>query len=215
MKIAIGGMIAAGKTTLLNNLKNDPDFKGIKVVDEFRNDDECFDTMLRWLYEKKENVEMLLQVYFINKHWLFQKEVNDNEHCIVDRHIIEHWLFAQENLKNNKHVLNFYNSLFHAYMNEIKHPDLYIILDISWETFVERIFKRSRKAEIDNFKSNEKYFKNLLENYTKKLIAQCEIYNINYVVINVNDLNSNQIFKEAKNEINSHKLKIIFDYLKN
>jgi len=41
--------------------------------------------------------------------------------------------------------LNMYNGLFHQYMNNVKHPDLYIILDVDWASFMERIKKRGRK----------------------------------------------------------------------
>jgi deoxyadenosine/deoxycytidine kinase len=70
MKISVGGMIASGKTTLVKRLGEKLQFP---VMEEFEKDDEVFNTLLKWLYEKKDNVEMLLQIYFIHNHWLNQQ----------------------------------------------------------------------------------------------------------------------------------------------
>ena len=59
MKISVGGMIASGKSTLVKNLGED---LKLPVMEEFEKDDEVFNTLLKWLYEKKDNVEMLLQI---------------------------------------------------------------------------------------------------------------------------------------------------------
>lgn len=196
MKIAVGGMIASGKSTLVKQLAKKYD---VSSLDEFRQDDEVFNTLLQWLYEGKEHVEMLLQVYFLHKHWEAQREFKGD--VIVDRHIIEHWLFAQTNLKSKPEVLNMYNGLFHQYMNDVIHPDLYIILDVDWESFERRIINRGRKQEIENFERNKGYFKGLMENYVQKLVAQCVIYNIPYVVINTAGLTEKEVLEKASSYI--------------
>ena len=183
MKIAVGGMISSGKSTLVRELAEE---LNIPAMDEFDGSDEVFNTLLKWLYEGKPNVEMLLQVYFLHNHWIEQKKHGDN--VIVDRHIIEHWLFAQTNLEKHKDVLNMYNGLFHAYMNTVEHPDLYLILDVNWDNFERRIMNRGREQEIENFGNNIDYFENLMKDYVIKLKAQCDIYNIPYVVIDTNDM---------------------------
>ncbi len=195
MKIAVGGMIASGKTTLVKNLSQSLNFD---QLDEFKQGDEVFNTLLEWLYKGYEDVEMLLQVYFLHKHYKTQLEkAND---VIVDRHIIEHWLFAQENLKEKPQVLNFYNGLFHQYMNQVIQPDIYLILDMDFDTFESRIMQRGRPQEIDNYEQNKDYFKALLKSYKEKLIAQCTIYDIPYVIIDVN----NQTEKETLHKALSH-----------
>jgi len=191
-KFAVGGFIASGKSTLVNGLAKELNFS---KMDEFDSDDEVFNTLLKWLYEGKETVEMLLQVYFLHHHWLNQKVQPDN--TVIDRHIIEHWLFAQTNLKSMPEVLNMYNGLFHQYMNDIDQPDHYIILDVSWDKFKERIFKRGRPSEKDNFESNILYFKNLQRDYIKKLVAQCEIYDIPYTIINTSDMDEAEVLVVA------------------
>jgi deoxyadenosine/deoxycytidine kinase len=192
MKIAIGGMIASGKSTLVENLSRE---FNLQKMDEFDKNDEVFNTLLKWLYEGRENVEMLLQIYFLHKHWQSQKSIKGD--VIVDRHIIEHWLFAQINLAKTPEVLNMYNGLFHQYMNSVVHPDLYIILDMDWDTFKERIMKRGREQEIENFGHNENYFKYLMDGYVRKLKAQCEIYNIPSIVIDTSGMDEEDVFDAA------------------
>ena len=178
MKFAVGGMIASGKSTLVKTLAEN---LNLQRMDEYDKNDEVFNTLLKWLYEGKKDVEMLLQIYFLHKHWKTQKNIKGD--VIVDRHIIEHWLFAQINLAKTPEVLNMYNGLFHQYMNSIDHPDLYIILDMDWDTFKQRIMIRGREQEVENFGQNEDYFKFLMDDYVRKLVAQCEIYDIRYIVL--------------------------------
>jgi deoxyadenosine/deoxycytidine kinase len=188
MKIAVGGMIAAGKSNLAQRLSTELD---MPVMTEYEEKDKVLNTLLKWLYEGVPNVEMLLQVYFLQNSWLRQKEYDNN--FIVDRDIIEHWLFAQENLQANPEMMNMYNSLFYNYMNSITKPDLYIILDVDWKHFKERMFNRQRSQEIKNFEKNSSYFSSLLHNYVQRMRAQCVIFDIPYVVINTNDLTEEEV----------------------
>jgi deoxyadenosine/deoxycytidine kinase len=196
MKISVGGMIASGKSTLVKKLG---DALNLPVMEEFEKDDEVFNTLLKWLYEQKSNVEMLLQIYFIHNHWLNQQKYEND--FIVDRDLVEHWLFAQHNLKSMPTIMNMYNGVFHAYMNQIKKPDLYIILDVDWDHFMNRVLTRGRDQEIENFEKNKTYFKNLLKDYTKKIVAQCSVYEIPYVIINTNGLTEEEVFIKSLEEI--------------
>lgn len=197
MKISIGGMIGAGKSTLAENLSSE---LGLPVLREFEDSDEVFNTLLDWQYKKIDNTSLLLQIYFI--HNLFTRNNNFNQDSyIVDRDLIEHWIFAMTNLKDDKMATNSYNTIFMNYMNETELPDLYIILDISWETFLDRIHKRGRKVEIDNLEINLDYFKELHSSYTSKLEAQCILYNINYVIIDANNLNEVELVHEIINKV--------------
>jgi deoxyadenosine/deoxycytidine kinase len=193
MKFAVGGMIASGKSTLVNTLAEK---LNLQKMDEYDKNDDVFNTLLKWLYEGKQDVEMLLQIYFLHKHWKTQQNIQGD--VIVDRHIIEHWLFAQINLRKNPEVLNMYNGLFHQYMNSIEHPDLYIILDMDWDTFKERMMKRGRPQEIENFGQNEDYFKFLMDDYVRKLVAQCEIYDIRYIVLDTSGRTQEDVAKASE-----------------
>ena len=194
-------MIASGKSTVVNKIvEHCPDF--IKI-DEYEKDDIVFNTLLKWLYEGVEDTEMLLQVYFLHKHWKSQR-ISGFNNCVVDRHSVEHWLFAQINMKHMPQVLNMYNGLYHAYMNDIKQPDLYIILDINFETFKKHVFKRNRPQEIENFEKNEDYFKALLNKYVPMITAQCVIYDIPYVIVDANkDVDSlvEEVLKQIESKI--------------
>jgi len=201
MKISVGGMIASGKSTLVKRLG---EALNMPVMEEFEKDDEVFNTLLKWLYEQKDNVEMLLQIYFIHNHWLNQQKYDNN--FIVDRDLVEHWLFAQHNLKSMPTIMNMYNGVFHAYMNQVKQPDLYIILDVDWDHFKERVLNRGRKQEIENFELNKDYFYNLLKDYTKKVQAQCAVYNIPYEIINTNGMTEDEVFQETLRLIKKHQL---------
>jgi deoxyadenosine/deoxycytidine kinase len=192
MKISVGGMIASGKSTLVSRLGK---ALNLPVMEEFEKDDEVFNTLLKWLYEQKSNVEMLLQIYFIHNHWLNQQKYNGD--FIVDRDLVEHWLFAQHNLKSMPTIMNMYNGVFHAYMNQIKKPDLYIILDVDWEHFRDRVMNRGRQQEIENFDKNKEYFYNLLQDYTVKVKAQCSVYEIPYKVINTNGMTEDEVFEAS------------------
>ncbi|MBN2300740.1 MAG: deoxynucleoside kinase [Acholeplasmataceae bacterium] len=192
MKISVGGMIASGKSTLVKRLGDALD---LPVMEEFEKDDEVFNTLLKWLYEQKSNVEMLLQIYFIHNHWLNQQKYNGN--FIVDRDLVEHWLFAQHNLKSMPTIMNMYNGVFHSYMNQIIKPSIYLILDVDWKNFEDRVMTRGRKQEIDNFEKNKPYFSSLLQDYVTKIAAQCSIYDIPYVIINTSGKTEDQVFEEA------------------
>lgn len=192
MKISVGGMIASGKSTLVQRLGKALD---LPIMEEFERNDEVFNTLLRWLYEQKENVEMLLQIYFIHNHWLNQVKYQGS--FIVDRDLVEHWLFAQHNLKKMPTIMNMYNGVFHAYMNQVKKPDIYIILDVDWENFERRVMERGREQEIENFDKNKAYFKELIGDYTTKVVAQCAVYDIPYVVINTNGLTEDEVFNQS------------------
>jgi deoxyadenosine/deoxycytidine kinase len=193
MKFAVGGMIASGKSTLVKTLAEK---LNLQRMDEYDKNDEVFNTLLKWLYEGKQDVEMLLQIYFLHKHWKTQQNIKGD--LIVDRHIIEHWLFAQINLAKNPEVLNMYNGLFHQYMNSIEHPDLYIILDMDWDTFKQRIMMRGREQEVENFGQNEDYFKFLMDDYVRKLVAQCEIYDIRYIVLDTSGRSQEDVARASE-----------------
>ena len=94
MKIAVGGMIASGKSTLVKDLSEE---LKMPAMYEFAESDVVFNTILKWLYEGVEDVQMLLQFYFLHKHWTSQKEYKGD--VIVDKHIIENLIFAEYHLQ--------------------------------------------------------------------------------------------------------------------
>jgi deoxyadenosine/deoxycytidine kinase len=196
MKIAVGGMIAAGKSNLSNRLGQALD---MPVMTEYEEKDKIFDNLLKWRYENKPNADMLLQTYILQNSWYRQHSYDKD--FVIDRDMIEHWLFAQENFKEQSDTMNIYNNLFYTYMNRITKPDLYIILDVDWKHFKERVFNRQRSQEVKNFEKNSAYFSSLLNNYVQRMRAQCVIFDIPYVVINTNDLTEDEVFELVMKKI--------------
>lgn len=179
--IAVGGPIAAGKSSLVSRLSQDLE---IPFLDEFDPNDPVFATMLEWLYTGVENIELLLQTYFISNNFRAQQEVKDQSY-IGDRDLIEHFIFAAENLRNVPEQFNSYSVLYHYYKSYYRRPDFYIVLDVDW----------------DNFEANHEYFRRLHTNYVSKLVTQLTNDNIDYVIIDTNSQTVEQVFEQARSLI--------------
>lgn len=188
MKIAVGGMIASGKSKLSEALSKELQ---IPIVPEFEDNDIVFNTMLDWLYTKVDNTEMLLQIYFIHNQLIQDRKIK--KPFIVDRDLFERKIFADINLDYDLETKEIYNHIFNLYVNKIQKPDLYIILDVDWNNFYKRLLKRGRNQEIDNFDINKDYFKTLHKEYTNKLKELCIKYNVDYLIIDTNDKTEEEI----------------------
>ena len=122
---------------------------------------------------------------------------------IVDKHIIENLIFAEYHLKSLElNVL--YQDIFNAYLYKTKQPDLYIILDMSWNTFKERLIKRGRPQEIENFDKNKEYFETLMHTYIPKLIEMCDLVGIEYQIIDTDNKTSQEVLEESLEAINNY-----------
>src|SRR5690554_3530870 len=109
-KIAIGGMIASGKSTLSKNLSK---IYNIPVMQEFEEGDVVFNTMLDWLYKRVPNTEMLLQIYFIHNQLMQDRKTTGS--FIVDRDILERMIFARINLADDEQTFKIYENVFESY----------------------------------------------------------------------------------------------------
>ncbi|UUD37278.1 Deoxyguanosine kinase [Mycoplasmopsis californica] len=209
MLIGISGMISSGKSTLTNRLVDYFNQKNETwKLDEFAEDDEVFNTFLKWLYEKQPNLTIGFQSYVVENH---TTKLNDlltkfkeakldpqKNHIFLDRFSIEHYIFANVILKEKgEKYLKGYDALFRHLITKKETPALAIYLDMSFETFKKRLFSRGREVEIANFETNKEYFQTLYNNYKTTFIAQAQKYNLNYVVIDTNNLNEEQVFKKA------------------
>lgn len=182
--IAIGGMIAFGKSTLTRELSKLLNYKEITEIDER---DELTQLLLEKMYKRDGSAIYgpLFQIYF-----LLERFKKYDENCwfnsIFDRTIFEDWIFAKENI-NDPAILNYYGYMWDARIREMLYiqgvPKLYVILDGDWDLFKERVYKRGRPYEIENFKENETYFKNLVHKYKTYLINICISYGIDYIVV--------------------------------
>jgi len=136
---------------------------------------------------------MLLQLYFLHNHWSSQKEYINS--VIVDKHIIENLIFAEENL--SAELLELYNGIFNNYVEHVRKPDFYIIIQIDWETFKQRIMQRGRQQEIDNFEANKDYFRKLNTTYISKLTALCDKFDIPYSILDTVGLSEQETLSKA------------------
>lgn len=202
--IAVGGMIAAGKTTLVEALSKE---LSCDILYELDDNDEIQNALLKGLYEKQDIAPSVFQLYFFLRRFEnYKKASKKNELVIVDRTVFEDRLFAHQNMSADPITFTFYDNMWRDKINELVYsiglPKLYIIIDIDWKTFMERLFKRDRKVEVDNFKQNEDYFKNLNNMYVDFLSQTCQTFGIDYIIL------------DAKLD-NVTKIKLINEKLKN
>lgn len=195
--VAIGGMIAAGKTTLVDELSA---ILNADVLYELDENDEIQNSLLKGLYEKRNIAASVFQLYFLlNRFESYKKFSNHKKPVIVDRTIFEDRLFAHQNMTSDPLTFSFYDKLWYQKANELIYecgvPKLYIILDIDWITFKERLFKRNRAVEVENFNLNEDYFYNLNQVYVKFLKETCEVFGIDYLILDAKISNEDKINK--------------------
>lgn len=183
--IAIGGMIGAGKSTLTRALGNN---LNADVIYELNENDELQNILLKRLYEGDETSAIAFQVYFFcTRFENYRQGVLNHKLSVFDRTIFEDRLFAHQNMTADPIMFGFYDAMWHDKTKELIYsvgvPKLYIILDLKWDEFKERIFKRGRDSEIDNFSVNEPYFRSLHNVYVDYLVKTCQIYGINYLIL--------------------------------
>ncbi|AZG68821.1 deoxynucleoside kinase [Mycoplasma struthionis] len=206
MVIGISGMIAAGKSSLAEKLHKH--YKSSFMLHEFDEDDEVFNTFLKWLYEKKPNLTIGFQTYIAENHSAKFAEIMDKyheanlnyakDHVFLDRFSLEHYIFAKLILlEKSEKYLEAYDALFEKLVTSEELPNLAIYLDISFDTFKKRIFERGRETEVDNWDENYEYFKNLHANYLKIFKEIAQRFNLNYIIIDTNNLTEEQVFDKA------------------
>lgn len=105
MKISFTGTHSTGKTTLLNNLKNDPDFSEFKFHDEITRSIQSYGIDIN---EKGNNLTQLLILDTHIRNLLYPLFVTDR--CILDGVVYTEWLY--NNLKVDEWVYNYSKNLF-------------------------------------------------------------------------------------------------------
>ncbi|WP_027120653.1 deoxynucleoside kinase [Mycoplasmopsis lipofaciens] len=212
MVIGISGMISSGKSTLTGKLVKY--FPKSLMLKEYEEDDEVFNTFLKWLYQKQPNLTIGFQSYVVENHTSKLTECFQNfdnlgykhkeNFIFLDRFSIEHYIFANVNLKaKGQRYLEAYDALFENLITDEETPDLAIYLDMSFDTFKNRLFSRGRQVEIDNWNKNETYFKELYDLYKPLFINQAKKYNLDYVIINTDNLSEKEVFEETVKVINN------------
>ncbi len=191
--IAVGGMISAGKSTIVERIVKD---YGFEAVYELSNDpNDLMNILLDKMYQREQIAESVCQLQFLlNRFQRYKNCIKTSKNPAVkvfDRTIFEDRLFAFHNMLDQPTVYEYYEKLWRDQVNqlvyEIGTPKLYIILKLDWDKFLERLYKRNRSVEIKNFKKNETYFRLLNKGYIEYLTSVCAAYRIPYVVIDVAD----------------------------
>lgn len=190
--IAVGGMISAGKSTIVEAIVKKYKFEPIYELSSDPND--LMYILLDRMYQREVIAESVCQLQFLlNRFERYKLGLDHNPKVtkVYDRTIFEDRLFAFHNMLDQPTVYEYYEKLWRDQINqliyEIGTPKMYFILSITWDKFLERLYKRNRAVEIKNFKKNEQYFKLLNKGYIEYLTSVCAAYRIPYVVIDVSD----------------------------
>lgn len=205
--IAVGGMISAGKSTIVERIVKD---FGFEPVYELSNDpNDLMNILLERMYQREQIAESVCQLQFLLNRFKRYKDCIMNSKNpatkVFDRTIFEDRLFAFHNMLDQPDVYEYYEKLWRSQVQQLLYevgtPKLYIILKLDWEHFLERLYKRNRAIEIKNFKKNEEYFKLLNKGYIEYLTSVCATYAIPYTVIDVAGLTVDQEMKIIKEEL--------------
>lgn len=107
--IAVGGMIAAGKTTLVEALSKE---LSCDILYELDDNDEIQNALLKGLYEKQDIAPSVFQLYFFLRRFEnYKKASKKNELVIVDRTVFEDRLFAHQNMSADPITFTFYDNM--------------------------------------------------------------------------------------------------------
>lgn len=210
--IAVGGMISAGKSTIVERLVKEYGFEPVYELSSDPND--LMNILLDKMYQREQIAESVCQLQFLlNRFTRYKNCITQSKNPAVkvfDRTIFEDRLFAFHNMLNQPTVYEYYEKLWRDQVNQLVYevgtPKLYIILKLDWDKFLERLYKRNRPVEIKNFKKNETYFKLLNKGYIEYLTSVCAAYRIPYIVIDVADLTVEQEMKIIAKELKKRKI---------
>ncbi|WP_029906420.1 deoxynucleoside kinase [Mycoplasmopsis opalescens] len=206
MLIGISGMIGSGKSVLTKKLLNH--YTNSMMLKEFDENDEVFNQFLEWLYNKTPNLTIGFQSYVVESHSTKLSELleeftkkgkkHSENHVFIDRFSIEHYIFASVILKSkDEKYLKGYDAMFNEIITKDETPDLAIFLDMSFETFKNRLFSRGREVETENYALNEEYFRTLHKAYKETFEIQAKKFNMDYVIIDTNNMTEIEVFKKA------------------
>ncbi|TCG11037.1 deoxynucleoside kinase [Mycoplasma todarodis] len=193
--IIVGGPVAVGKSTLVRNLK-------LPAVQELDETDKLQGALLQGMMEGDGISAYLFQFdMLLNRMRIYKERAETGLLHVFDRSILEDKLFAFNRFGDEEAIWNYYSKIWEeevANMLEIGFPKIYIVLTCSWEVFKERVYKRDRKSEIDNFHKNKDIFKYQINNYKKFMEQIFTEYEIPHVFIDTDELNQEQVLKQAK-----------------
>lgn len=180
--ITCAGIIGAGKSSLTELLANDlgthafyEPVKNNPVLPLFYKGNEIAAKKREQGIDSTNPYAFLLQIYFLNKRFDMIKRAMQEDNNVLDRSIYEDAIFMKMNADEGNATdieWDVYNSLLSNMMEELpyaahkKRPDLMVMIDVSYQTMINRIKKRGRKFEqVEVDPSLEQYYKKLLRYY--------------------------------------------------
>lgn len=171
--ITIAGMISSGKSSLTQMVSDR--YNSLAKYEEIP------EILSKWYGDARvvtdgERIPFLTQLTFLTQRMNAIRSCRldkSNGFAVLDRSIFEDRLFAilaHEDGGISDSEMEVYDNLLNTMWKELDmipkiSPDCTFYIRISWETFRDRIFKRGRKIETDNFDVNEAYFHKLWSRY--------------------------------------------------
>ena len=192
--------LSAGKSTLVNSL-------GFPKAPELDPNDSLQKIMLKYTYEKQRVAPEVIELFFLEKRWnIYRHYSKKNKIYVLDRSIFESLWFAKENL--NKRSYDHFKKLWEKELAELLKrygkPQLYILLLLNWSNFKDRIFKRGRTVEINNFEKNKSFFKKHIKEYEEFMVKIFERFEINYYKIDANKNSIEEVHKMAREQVEKY-----------
>ncbi len=184
MIVAIEGMDGVGKTTVAKIVAEKLHFKYIKepLKEIFEIDDEHINRISNKIFNNCSS--KLISLYLsLGDNYLLEKYRNDN--IIIDRHVLLNYYW--NGCKDTEQLFELEKNMFGI-------PDLIIILEASINTRKQRLLNRNvNDVDLnDNTKMSYGY---------DKLIEFVKKYNYNYVVINTDNIDINEIVNRCTEKI--------------
>ncbi|ADE19432.1 deoxyguanosine kinase [Mycoplasma crocodyli MP145] len=128
----------------------------------------------------------------------------------LDRFTLEHYIFAKITLeKKPAKYFEAFEALFEHILDVKTNPDFALFLDVNFEVVKQRIIKRNRSSEVDNFDENLDYFYRLWSMYKDEFISLANRYKIPFVIIDANENNEEKVLEKVINEIEKIKDKYL------
>lgn len=196
--IAVGGPISVGKSTLVEKLP-------FPMVSELEKGDELQEILLENTYKKGRVPAEVIEQYFLQLRKKRYEEFSQTlQTYVFDRSIFESLWFAKQNM--NKKSYTYFEKLWKSEIDDLikNHgkPQLYILLTMNWDTFKNRLFTRGRDVEVINFSANEEFFRMHVNEYERHMIDVFDMFGIDYLKIDTDNLNAQQVYEVAIKRVN-------------
>jgi deoxyadenosine/deoxycytidine kinase len=178
--IVIDAVVGAGKTTLMNILKEE---RGLSAFEEPVVDNPILDKF----YEDKARYSFSLQIFFLNQRFRHIKEAVQVGGGLLDRSIYGDLIFARmlyDSGEMSEEEFNLYIDLFENMIEHCQPPELMIYLEISVDEAIKRIKKRGRDFEqsVDRsyWENLNRYYEEYFNQYKFSPVLRINVDNLDF-----------------------------------